>query len=443
MVNKNFNLQFCSADIIRREQELSLKQTLAYLKEHSRFYQRMFQQNGIDISKISTLEGLRQIPVTTKDDLQKFNHDFLCVPREDVFDYVTTSGTLGDPVTFCLTRSDIDRLAYNEQLSFSTVGCGRGDILQLMTTIDRRFMAGLAYFLGARDLNCGVVRVGNGIPEFQWDTIHRIHPTFCVVVPSFLIKLVQYAKAHDIDISKCSLKRAICIGEALRTPAPDFALSTLGQQIAKAWPSLELFSTYASTEMQTSFTECPYHCGGHLPPELIIVEFLDDNNQPVPDDRPGEVTITTLGVEGMPLLRFKTGDICYHYTTPCRCGRQTMRLSSVLGRKKQMIKYKGTTLYPSAFYNILDGISGIKNYIVEAYTNELGTDSITVHVGSDRTDAEFLKSIKDIFRSKIRVAPDIVFESAEAITKKQFPPMNRKPILFNDLRKCDKIDANI
>ena len=80
---------------------------------------------------------------------------------------------------------------------------------------------------------------------------------------------------------------------------------------------------------------------------------------------------------------------------------------------------------------------------MEAYTNELGTDSITVHVGSDRTDAEFLKSIKDIFRSKIRVAPDIVFESAEAITKKQFPPMNRKPILFNDLRKCDKIDANI
>lgn len=434
MLNKNFDLQFSSFDIIRKEQEQSLQSALRYLQEHSRFYQRMFKRENIDIAKIQTLEDLHQIPVTTKDDLQKYNEDFLCVPKEDVFDYVTTSGTLGDPVTFCLTRSDVDRLAYNEQLSFSTAGCGKGDILQLMTTIDRRFMAGLAYFLGARELNCGAVRVGNGIPELQWDTIRRIHPTFCMVVPSFLIKLVQYARQHGIDVSRCSLKRAICIGEALRTPTPDFALSTLGRQIMNAWPSLELFSTYASTEMQTSFTECQYHCGGHLPPQLIIVEFLDDNNQPVAEDKSGEVTVTTLGVEGMPLLRFKTGDICYHYTEPCKCGRQTMRLSSVVGRKKQMIKYKGTTLYPSAFYNILDEIDGVKNYIVEAYTNELGTDSITVRIGSERTDAEFLKSIKDIFRSKIRVAPDIVFESVELIVRKQFPAMCRKPVIFHDLR---------
>jgi len=174
MLNKNFDLQFSSFDIIRKEQEQSLQSALRYLQEHSRFYQRMFKRENIDIAKIQTLEDLHQIPVTTKDDLQKYNEDFLCVPKEDVFDYVTTSGTLGDPVTFCLTRSDVDRLAYNEQLSFSTAGCGKGDILQLMTTIDRRFMAGLAYFLGARELNCGAVRVGNGIPELQWDTIRSI-----------------------------------------------------------------------------------------------------------------------------------------------------------------------------------------------------------------------------------------------------------------------------
>ena len=101
---------------------------------------------------------MQQIPVTTKTDLQLHNEDFICVSRDEIIDYVTTSGTLGDPVTFVLTSEDLDRLAYNEYLSFTTTGCSRQDILQLMTTIDRRFMAGLAYYMGARELGMGVAR---------------------------------------------------------------------------------------------------------------------------------------------------------------------------------------------------------------------------------------------------------------------------------------------
>ena len=103
------------------------------------------------------------------------------------------------------------------------------------------------------------------------------------------------------------------------------------------------------------------------------------------------MTITTLGVRGMPLLRFKTGDICYHYTEPCACGRNTIRLSSILGRKGQMIKYKGTTLYPPALFDILDNIPHIKNYIVEVYTNELGTDEILIRIGSENRSEALLK----------------------------------------------------
>lgn len=171
--------------------------------------------------------------------------------------------------------------------------------------------------------------------------------------------------------------------------------------------------------MQSSFTECSEFHGGHLQPELIIVEFLDDKNLPVKAGEPGEVTITTLGVEGMPLLRFKTGDICYQYTEPCACGRNTIRLSSVLGRKGQMIKYKGTTLYPPALFDILDDIPRVKNYVVEVYTNKLGTDEILIRIGSDENSESFAKEIKDLFRSKIRVAPTIRFEPAEYISQIQ------------------------
>lgn len=429
---KNSQIQFSDKDSIIRFQQERLVEEIRYMAEYSPFYKRMFEQGGIDPKTILSLDDLQRLPVTTKSDLQLYNRDFIAVPMSDIIDYVTTSGTLGDPVTFALTDSDLNRLAYNESLSFATAGCSSNDILQLMTTIDKRFMAGLAYFLGARELKCGVVRVGNGIPELQWDTISRIHPTGCIVVPSFLIKLIQFAKANNIDFRSSSLKRAICIGESLRTQQGE--LNQLGQKISNEWPELELFSTYASTEMQSSFTECNHHCGGHTPVDLVIVELLDDNNNPVANSEPGEVTITTIGVRGMPLLRFKTGDICIGESASCSCGRNTLRLSSVLGRKGQMIKYKGTTLYPSALYEILDNVLDIKNYIIEVYTGELGTDQIVIKIGSTRSDESFEKEIKDLFRSKVRVAPDICFEPIDFISKKQMPDMSRKQIKFVDLR---------
>lgn len=431
-MKKNPEIQYRSPEEIKACQESRLAEELEYLQNHSRFYQNMFKAHHIDIRKIKTIEDLQQIPVTTKTDLQLHNEDFVCVGRDEIIDYVTTSGTLGDPVTFVLTSEDLDRLSYNEYLSFTTAGCTRQDVLQLMTTIDRRFMAGLAYYMGARELGMGVARVGNGIPELQWDTIRRIRPTCGMVVPSFLIKLIEFAEKNHIDYHRCSMQKCVCIGEALRNS--DFSLNTLGKRIHDKWDSLQLYSTYASTEMQSSFTECNEFQGGHLQPELIIVEFLDDNNRPVKEGEAGEITITTLGVKGMPLLRFKTGDICYHYTEPCACGRNTIRLSSILGRKGQMIKYKGTTLYPPALFDILDNIPNIKNYIVEVYTNEIGTDEIVIRIGSENRSEAFAKEIKDMFRSKVRVAPTINFESADYIAKIQMPPMSRKIVKFIDLR---------
>ena len=430
---RNSEIAYRSREEIRAFQEAGMRDTLEYVYNNSPFYRKLFDDKGINLSSIQTLDDLTRLPVTSKKDLQLFNKDFICVPQVDIVDYVTTSGTLGEPVAFALTESDLQRLSYNEVCSFTLAGCARGDIMQLMTTLDRRFMAGLAYYMGARELGLGVVRVGNGIPELQWDTINRIQPTVCVVVPSFIMKLIEYAEANGIDYRRSPLKRAICIGEALRTH--DGGLTTLGQKITEKWPELELFSTYASTEMQSSFTECVHHCGGHVPVDLIIVELLNENNMPVSEGEAGEVTITTIGVQGMPLVRFKTGDMCYHSDQPCKCGRSSTRLSSVVGRKGQMIKFKGTTLYPPALFEILDNIPDVKNYIVEVFTNSLGTDQIQIKVGSDNHSDAFIKQIKDIFRSRVRVAPDVRFEPIELIAKQQMPPMSRKIVKFVDLRE--------
>jgi phenylacetate-CoA ligase len=421
-----------SLDEIRIFQEQELKKLLKYLHKHSKFYNNLFKKHRINIEQINTLEDLRNIPLTTKEDLQLHGSDFVCVDKSQIIDYITTSGTLGEPVVFAMTDNDLNRLAYNEYLGFITAGCTQEDVFQLMTTLDRRFMAGLAYFLGCRMLKSAIVRVGNGIPELQWDSIKRFTPTTLVAVPSFLLNIIDYAEKMGINYHASGVKRAVCIGDSIRNT--DFTYNTLGKKISERWPELKLYSTYASTEMATSFTECEHGVGGHHHPDLIIVEFLDENDKPVPVGEPGEVTITTLGVEGMPLLRFKTGDIATAHDEPCKCGRNSIRLGPVLGRKKQMIKFKGTTLYPPALYDILENIEGVKNYVVEVYTNQIGTDEILIRVGASDHSESFEKIIKDHFRAKLRVAPSISFETTDYISSLQFPPMSRKPVKLIDRR---------
>jgi len=421
-----------SLNEIKAFQELKLQEVLQYVNANSVYYKNLFNQHNIDVSKITSLEDLQLIPTTTKEDLQKYNDDFLCVPTHKIIDYATTSGTLGDPVTFGLTDNDLERLAYNEAISFDCAGIKEGDIVQLMTTMDRRFMAGLAYFLGLRKMKVGVIRVGAGIPELQWDSILKYKPSYLITVPSFLLKLIEYADSHGIDYNNLGIKGAICIGESLRNQ--DFSNSILADKIASKW-NIKLFSTYASTEMSTAFTECEQGVGGHHHPELIIVEVLDDENKPVKEGENGELTITTIGVEAMPLIRFKTGDIVKLHTNACACGRNTLRVGPVVGRKQQMIKYKGTTLYPPAMSDVLNDFDTIDNYLIQIFNNELGTDEILLKIAVSNPSEEFLNEIKDHFRAKLRVTPKIEFVSKEVLNPIVFNPMNRKPIRFVDLRK--------
>ena len=426
------DIEYKSPEEIKVFQEGLLRKHLEYLAEHSAYYKRMFASYGIDISKIRTIEDLVKIPFTEKKDLQLYNDDFLCCPKADIVDYVTTSGTLGDPVTFGCTEKDLQRLAYNEKKSFACAGLKHGDIVQLMTTIDKRFMAGLAYFLGIRELGASIIRVGNGIPELQWDTIKRLRPDTIMCVPSFILRLIQYAEAHGIDYKNSSVRRIIGIGEGLRDQ--DFNLNLLGRKIKEKW-DVQLFATYSSTEMGATFSECEYGMGGHVHPELIIVEIIGEDDLPVPDGEPGEIVVTTLGVEGMPLLRFRTGDIAAKRIEQCKCGRWSYRLTPLVGRKNNMIKLKGTTLYPPAINDVLDNAEYVENYVVEVSLSEAGTDFVTVKAGLKcKTDFDPVKDLKDRFRSRIRVAPEVVILPAEEIAKINFPAKSRKPVKFIDLR---------
>jgi len=421
-------LSFKTLESIKTEQWKLFKNQLEYISENSPYYRNLFQKNSISIKNIRSFEDVQNLPITSKEELQKNNLEFIAVPEEDIIDFVTTSGTLGSPVNFALNDADLNRLAENEYRSFQLTGLTKKDKVQITTTLDRRFMAGLAYFLGLRKLGAGIIRTGSGLPQLQWESIERFKPNFLVAVPSFLLKMLQYAEENNIDFKNSSVKAAICIGEPLRDQ--EFQLNALGKKISELW-NIELFSTYASTEMSTAFTECPEHKGNHILTDLIYTEVLDENGIQVNPGEVGELVVTPLQTQTMPLLRFATGDMLTYDEAECSCGRKTPRLGSVIGRKKQKIKLKGTSLYPQHIIEVLNGYGKIKSFLIEASLNDVGNDQVLVLIPDSFKEVE---NLKDYFRSHLKVSLEISLVKAEEISKLKFPKGSRKPQIFRDLR---------
>lgn len=415
-------IEFEGVETIRKMQQQKLSELLLYVSTNSAYYKEVFRQHNIKIENI-TLDNLNELPFTTKDNLATHNDSFLCVEKSLVADYVTTSGTLSDPVTFYLTSADLERLAYNEALSLQCADGSKNDIFQMMTTIDKLFMAGLAYFLGIRKLGAASIRVGPGTPQAQWDYIHRFKPSTLIAIPSFIPQLLQYASERKIDFQSTSVKKIVCLGEPVRNA--DFSLNELGRRITSLW-DVKLYSTYASTEMSSAFTECGYGIGGHAHPELLILEVVDDNGLQVRNGELGEVVVTTLSVEGMPLIRFKTGDLCHVHYDLCKCGRFTTRLGPVMGRKQQMIKFKGTTLFPQIIFNVLNMMPQIELFQVEVRRNEFNIDAITIVLPKDLYSDSFEHEISSLFKSKIRVTPAFKFIDSDELQQKVFKADKRK-----------------
>ncbi|MDW7693455.1 AMP-binding protein [Flammeovirgaceae bacterium SG7u.111] len=414
---------------IARFQNEALGEQIQYVLEHSAFYQHLFKTNNLDPKSIRTTEDLKKIPFTQKDDLQEFHDEFICASPRQIVDYSTTSGTQGKPVVIPQTEGDLQRLAYNEMRSLVCTGGTPDDIYQLTTTMNKQFMAGLAYFLGVRELGAGIIRVGSGAIPLQWQNIMSLKPTALIVVPSFLVRMVDYAKANGIDYKNSAVKKAICIGEPLRNSQLD--LNILGKRIKEEW-DIELFSTYASTEMATAFTECEAGQGAHLQPDLIVAEVVDEEGNEVGNGEAGELVITPLGLEAFPLLRFKTGDICIKYTDKCSCGRNTLRLGPIVGRKNQMIKFKGTTIYPPAIFDILDGFSWLSLYQVQLLADEVGNDKIVLNI--NLSEENKIQELKEQLAALLRVTPEIVQLQPSELNKLIFKESLRKPIKFADLR---------
>ncbi len=407
-----------------------LQQHLVYLHGHSPFYRELLQEARFDLRDLTRLEQLAGLPLTSKQDLTCRNRDFLAVSEDQVIDICQTSGTTGEPVAFWQTDSDLERLTQNEFQAFNVAGITRHDRVLVGAALDRAFMAGLAYFLGLRKIGATVIRSGSGQLLLVAEFIRRYRPNVLVGVPSLFLALARTFKEQGEDAAQLGVEKLVCIGEPVR--AADLSLAPLGQMLAQVWGA-DIRGTYASTEMATSFSDCEAGCGGHLLPELLIVEIVDEQGRPLAAGETGEVVATPLGITGTPLLRYRTGDIATLHTQACACGRTTPRLGPILGRRAHMLKCRGTTLFPAAISSALTTIPEVEGHYLEVYQEYDLSDRLRVVVGS-RAQLEARK-VAEVIAAKARVKPEVVITTPEQVQARTILPEKRKPVTFFDYRQ--------
>lgn len=419
------------SDISKIQSEL-LREAVAYLCKRSPFYREKIKTPP----DIKSIEDINKLPITAKEDLQKDNWAFLCVERDSIAEIVATTGITGSHVFIGLTKKDLDRLAENEKRCFSYADVTPQDLFLLSVTMDNLFIAGMAYYSGLQRLGAAVVRIGPHSPKKQIELIQTLYPTGIVAVPSFLTAVYKQAEKDGVRLEKSSLKKAVLIGESIRNP--DFSSNTLGKMVEK-FSVIECFSTYGITEAQLAFCECRHHKGLHSHPDLAYAEILDDAGNAVKDGEIGELVVTTLQMEGMPLLRYRTGDITFKITDRCDCGRTSARLGPVIGRKAQKLKVKGTTVYPKAIENALLEVEGVENYVIEAYTGDDQADHIIVKIGSHNGNAALENAICENIKAKVRFTPNIQIMLPQEIEKIQYAGGRRKPMTFVDRRQKNSV----
>lgn len=423
-------LAFAAPARQRAAQERLLRRHLAYCLRASPFYRAKFSAAGLTARDLAAAK-LFDLPTTSKGDLERENELFLAVPPRRVVDIAQSSGTTGRPTQILYTERDLLRLAYNERQAFLACGVTTGDIALLTCTLDRCFVAGLAYFLGLRAVGAACVRNGHGSMENQLDILRRLRPTLIVGVPTFLRKLGHSLRDAGFPPPDAGVRRLVCIGEPIRDRA--MRLNALGRDLREIWRA-QLHSTYATSETVSTFCECQAgRGGGHLQPDLALVEILDDQGRPRPPGEPGEVVITPLQMEGMPLVRFRTGDVSFLEHDPCPCGRRSPRLGPILGRLQHMLKVRGTSLYPQAIFSVLDSLPEVQEYYVEVRGGADLSDEVTVHValaGDQMTGADVARKLG----ASLRVAPAVVVEPLEAVRDAVSSPHSRKPVRVVDRR---------
>ncbi len=393
-------IETMSRQKIREMQLERLRHTVRYAYENVAMYRERFDAIGLKPEHIQTLKDIEKIPYTTKDDLRD-NYPFklLAVPMKKIIRVHASSGTTGKPITCGYTRADIDNWSTCIARILTMAGATDEDIFDVAFG-DGLFTGGFGLHYGVEKLGATVVPVSSGNTERQIMLLKDFGATALIATPSYAMYLAETAK--KLDVLQDLKLRLVCMGAEASTAEMHEAL----RQILGAFPT----ENYGLTEVGGPGVsgECREKAGMHINEDMFYAEVMNiEENRALAEGEQGELVLTTLTKEGMPILRYRTKDITSITYEPCKCGRTTARMARVVGRTDDMLIIRGVNVFPSQIESVLMAMPELgKTYeIIVDRVNYM--DTIEVHVevqdASLLTDYSKLEELVAKIKHKLRV----------------------------------------
>lgn len=408
-----------------------LKATVT-LAQNSPFYSAIFKERGITADSFNSLEDLKKLPFTTKDDLRNtYPFGMASVPLEKCVRLHSSSGTTGNPTVILHTQKDLDEWANQVARCLYMVGIRNTDVFQ-NTSGYGMFTGGLGFQYGAEKLGCLTVPAAAGNSKRQIKFIRDFGSTCLHIIPSYATRLAEVFYESGIDPRKDTRLRALFIGAEPHSEEQR-------QRIEQLF-GVKAYNSFGMSEMNgpgVAF-ECTEQHGLHIWEDYVIVEIVDPVTlQPVPAGEIGELVLTTLNREAMPLFRYRTRDLTRILPGPCPCGRTHVRLDRFKGRSDDMIILKGVNLFPiqietilmqfkelgSNYLITLETIGNNDEMLIEVELSELFTDDYSV---LQRLTKEIARQLKD----ELLLTPKV-----KLVAKGSLPTTDGKAVRVKDLRK--------
>ncbi|MBO5583523.1 MAG: phenylacetate--CoA ligase [Prevotella sp.] len=409
-----------------------LKATVAHAM-NSPFYQEKFKELGITPADIQTLDDVKRLPFTTKEDLREhYPFGLASVPLKDCVRLHSSSGTTGNPTVVLHTQKDLEEWANAVARCLWMVGSRPEDVFQNSAGYGM-FTAGLGFQYGAEKVGMLTVPAAAGNTKRQIKFIRDFGTTVLHAIPSYASRIYEVMKEEGCDPRRDTSLRVLCIGAE---PHSEEQRQRIEQNLG-----VKAYNSYGISEMMgpgVAF-ECPEQNGLHIWEDYFIVEIIDPVTlQPVADGELGELVLTTINREGMPLLRYRTRDLTRILPGKCACGRTHKRLARLQGRSDDMIILKGVNIFPIQIEKILLKFRELStDYLITLETTDSG-DVMTVEVELSQLFTDDYTRLNQLQREITRQLKDeiLITPKVKLVPKGTLKTSDEaKAVRVKDLRK--------
>ena len=400
---------------------------------NAEFYRKKFDELGITPDDIQSLDDVRRLPFTTKEDLRE-NYPFglACVPMRDCTRLHSSSGTTGNPTVVLHSQKDLDEWATAVARCLWMVGSRPEDVFQNSAGYGM-FTAGLGFQYGAERVGMLTVPAAAGNTTRQIKFIKDFGTTVLHAIPSYASRIYEVMKEEGVDPRRDTNLRVLCIGAE---PHSEEQRRRIEQDLG-----VKAYNSYGISEMMgpgVAF-ECQEQNGLHIWEDYFIVEIIDPVTlEPVPDGELGELVLTTINREAMPLLRYRTRDLTRLLPGTCSCGRSHRRLARLQGRSDDMIILKGVNIFPIQIEKILLKFKELSSdYLITIETKDEG-DVMTVEVELNQLFADDYKQLLSLEKTIARQLKDeiLITPKIRLVQKGTLATSDeKKAVRVRDLRK--------